>query len=69
MMLENDSNKNTEKTIRTKEYSAEGILSVSGCNITNRNDVTKIISKLEKIVNALEDEVVNLKQHIRKKIN
>lgn len=68
MMLENDSNKHAEKKVRTKKYSAEGIISVSGCNITS-SDVTKIISKLEKIVNALEDEVVNLKQHIRKKIN
>lgn len=58
-----------KKQLEQKEYSGEGILSVSGCNITNRNDVTKIISKLEKIVNALEDEVVNLKQHISKKIN
>ena len=69
MMLENDSNIHAEKTVRTKKYSAQCIISVSGCNIINSDDVTKIISKLEKIVNALEDELVSLRQHIRKKIN
>ncbi len=69
MMLENDSNKRAENAVRKKKYSNESIISVSDCNLTNIDDVTKMISKLEKIVKALEDEVCNLKQNIRKKIN
>lgn len=69
MMLKNDSNKRAENAVRTKKYSNESIISVSDCNLTNIDDVTKMISKLEKIVKALEDEVCNLKQNMRKKIN
>ena len=69
MMLKNDSNKRIENAVRTKKYSNESIISVSDRNLTTINDVTKIISKLEKIVKALEDEVCNLKQNMRKKIN
>ena len=68
-MLKNDSNKRAENAVRTKKYSNESIISVSDRNLTTINDVTKIISKLEKIVKALEDEVCNLKQNMRKKIN
>lgn len=69
MMLKNDSNKRAENAVRTKKYSNESIRSVSDRNLTTINDVTTIISKLEKIVKALEDEVCNLKQNMRKKIN
>lgn len=68
-MLKNDLNKRIENAVRTKKYSNESIRSVSDRNLTTINDVTTMISKLEKIVKDLEDEVCNLKQNMHKKIN
>lgn len=66
-MLENDSNKH-DKNIISNKYSVENLIPFSDCNINDAN-IMKMISKLERIVKTLEDEVLILKKKACNKIN
>jgi len=70
-MLENDSKKQIKNITDGKnKYSAENLIPFADFNISHDyNDIRKMISKLGKIVEALECEVLNLKRRARNKIN
>lgn len=70
-MLENNSNNKHSKNILSKKnkYSTENLVPFLDCNTNNETDIRMMILKLDRIVKALEDEVINLKQKARNEIN